>query len=273
MALVVQGQINNLFNMRLYLLVFFLIISGCNQKKKNKKQTLSIINNDTKELIYNRTIKTENLNYIIFHNLNLFSKAELQYNNSSYGFDLNFSFKKNDKILISGSLILPIFKLLIEQNKILGYQKIDRTFFEIDFKDIYKKIGIKLNYNQLESILIGNPILSIDDVNEFKIYQYNEKLLIYEKEEADIIYNLVFDIDSNRLITQEIKQLKLNRFLNVYYDGFEKIDNFYFPTSNQILINDGENQINLIIKNKSKNLEDRDSFEFNIPNNYTRTQF
>ena len=255
-ALVVQEQINNLFNMRTYLLVFFLIISGCNQKKNNKKQISNFLNTDTKDLIDNKT-----------------SKAELQYNNFRYSFDLNFGIKKNDEILISGSLILPIFKILIQQDKILAYQKIDKTFFEIDFNDVYKKIGIDLNYNQLESILIGNPVLSVNNPEIFKIYKSSEKFLIYEKEEADVSYTMIFDINSNRLINQEIKQLKLNRYLYVQYDVFEKIDNFYFPSSNQITINDGKNLINLIIENKSKNIEDRGPFEFKIPNNYTKTQF
>ena len=272
-ALVVQEQINNLFNMRTYLLVFFLIISGCNQKKNNKKQTSNFLNTDTRDLIDNKTIKNENLNYIVFNSLNLFSKAELQYNNFRYSFDLNFGIKKNDEILISGSLILPIFKILIQQDKILAYQKIDKTFFEIDFIDVYKKIGIDLNYNQLESILIGNPILSINNPENFKIYKSSEKFLIYEKEEDDVSYTMIFDINSNRLINQEIKQLKLNRYLYVQYDVFEKIDNFYFPSSNQITINDGKNLINLIIENKSKNTDDRGPFEFKIPNNYTKTQF
>ena len=272
-ALVVQEQINNLFNMRTYLLVFFLIISGCNQKKNNKKQTINFLKTDTRDLIDNKTIKNENLNYIVFNSLNLSSKAELQYNNFRYSFDLNFGIKKNDEILISGSLILPIFKILIQQDKILAYQKIDKTFFEIDFKDVYKKIGIDLNYNQLESILIGNPVLSVNNPKNFKIYKSSEKFLIYEKKEADVSYTMIFDINSNRLINQEIKQLKLNRYLYFQYDVFEKIDNFYFPSSNQITINDGKNLINLIIENKSKNTDDRGPFEFKIPNNYTKTQF
>ena len=141
---------------------------------------------------------------------------------------------KNDEILISGSLILPIFKILIQQDKILAYQKIDKTFFEIDFNDVYKKIGIDLNYNQLESILIGNPVLSVNNPENFKIYKSSEKFLIYEKEEDDVSYTMIFDINSNRLINQEIKQLKLNRYLYIQYDVFEKIDNFYLPSSNQI---------------------------------------
>ncbi|RCL68718.1 MAG: hypothetical protein DBW75_04060, partial [Cryomorphaceae bacterium] len=70
--------------MRTYLLVFFLIISGCNQKKSNKKQNSNFLNTDTRDLIDNKTIKNENLNYIVFNSLNLSSKAELQYNNFRY---------------------------------------------------------------------------------------------------------------------------------------------------------------------------------------------
>ena len=47
-----------------YLLVFFLIISGCNQKKNNKKQTPNFLNTDPRDLIDNKTIKNENLKVI-----------------------------------------------------------------------------------------------------------------------------------------------------------------------------------------------------------------
>ena len=256
--------------MRVYILILSLIISGCGLKKKNNRELPKLVDIESKKTVNNKTINTNDLNYIDFYNLILYSSADIEYNNSNYSFDLSFRFNKNNKILISGSLILSLFKILIQPEIFLGYQKIDKTYFESNFSEIYKKTGLRLNFNQIESILLGNPLINIDNSKDFKIYIQNEQYLIYNKEVDDLSYNLVFDINNTRLINQEINQQKSNRYLKIYYDDFVKFNDFYFPRSNKIIINDGKNLINLNINNRSKNIEENLSFPFKIPANYSK---
>ncbi len=269
-ALEVLVQINNLFNMRLSVFILLFLVIGCGSKK-NKIQLLQPeINSDIKKTLTDSDIKIKDLNHIDFTNLFLSGNSNLEYNNNNYGFDLNFRYKKNEKILISGSLFLPIFKVLIDQNKISGYQKFDRTFFDVNYEDIYDKLGIDLGFNEIENLLLGNPILDLSNKENFKIYQNEKNMLIYSTEKENVIYNMTFDPQSNKLMSQEITQLKLNRYLKIYYNSFQELNSFDLPRLVGIIINDGKNLIKLTISNQSRAINNKLSFPFKIPNNYKK---
>ena len=144
--------------MRLKILLLCLIIGGCGIKTKNKNKDFSDFNYSNKQRYTKKSFKADELNLFDFNTLVLSNNANLEYNNSNYSFDISIKIRKNKKILISGGFIIPLFKILIEPDKILGYQKIDKTFFSTDFGDIYDKLGFTLDFNHIQNILIGEPL-------------------------------------------------------------------------------------------------------------------
>ena len=272
-ALEVLAQINNLFIVRLSVFILLFFVLGCGSKKNKIQFPEQSFNSEIKKTPTDSNIKIKDLNYIDFINLSFSGNSNLEYNNVDYGFDLIFRFKKNEKILISGSLFLPIFKVLIDQNKISGYQKFDKTFFDVNYDEIYNKLGINLGFNEIENLLLGNPILDLNKSENFKIYQNEKNMLIYSMEKENVIYNMTFDPKSNKLLSQEITQLKLNRYLKIYYNSFQKLNGFDLPSLIGILINDGKNLIKLTISNQSREINNELSFPFKIPNNYKKINF
>ena len=256
--------------MRLSFFILLFLILGCGSKKNKIQFPQLNINSETKKTPTNSNIKIKDLNYIDFTKLFLSANSNFEYNNANYGFNLNLRFKKNEKILISGSLFLPIFKILIDQKNILGYQKIDRTFFNVKYEDIYNKLGIKLNFSEIENLILGNPILDLLNEEDFKIYQNEANMLIYSIEKDNVIYNMTFDPNSNKLLSQEITQLKLNRYLKIYYNSFQKLNSFDLPRLIGIIINDGKNLIKLTISNQYREINNEITFPFKIPNNYKK---
>ena len=103
--------------MRLSVFILLFLVLGCGSKKNKIQFPQPNINSEIKKTLTNIDINIKDLNYIDFTNLFLSANSNLEYNTANYSFDLNFRFKKNEKILISGSLFLPIFKVLIDQNK------------------------------------------------------------------------------------------------------------------------------------------------------------
>ena len=269
----VLAQINNLFIVRLSVFILLFFVLGCGSKKNKIQFPEQSFNSEIKKTPTDSNIKIKDLNYIDFINLSFSGNSNLEYNNVDYGFDLIFRFKKNEKILISGSLFLPIFKVLIDQNKISGYQKFDKTFFDVNYDEIYNKLGINLGFNEIENLLLGNPILDLNKSENFKIYQNEKNMLIYSMEKENVTYNMTFDPKSNKLLSQEITQLKLNRYLKIYYNSFQKLNGFDLPSLIGILINDGKNLIKLTISNQSREINNELSFPFKIPNNYKKINF
>ena len=272
-VLVVQAQINNLLIVRFPVFIFLLVLIGCSPKKSSIDFPNSYSDIVINKSISNDKIDYENLNFIDFPNLILSSTANLEYNNNNYGFDLNLRFSKGNKMLVSGSLILPIFKVLIESDKVLGYQKIDRTFFEATFSDIRSKLGVELNYSEIENLFLGNPILDLKSSKGFKIYKNDANMLIYNIDIDNVGYNMIFDSKSNKLLGQEITQLESKRYLRIFYNSFQKLNDFDLPCLVSIIINDGKNLIKLTISTRSKEVSNQISFPFKIPTNYRKTQF
>jgi len=272
-VLVVQAQINNLLIVRFPVFIFLLVLIGCGPKKSSIDFPNSYSDTVINQSISNDKIDYENLNYIDFPNLILSSTANLEYNNNNYGFDLNLRFSKGNKMLVSGSLILPIFKVLIESDKVLGYQKVDRTFFQASFNDISSKLGVELNYAEIENLFLGNPVLDLKTLNGFKTYKNDANMLIYNLDIDNVSYNMIFDPKSNKLLSQEITQLESKKYLKIYYNSFQKLNDFDLPCLVGILINDGKNIIKLSISTKSKEVSNQISFPFKIPSNYRKTQF
>ena len=87
-------------------------------------------------------------------------------------------------------------------------------------------------------------------------------MLIYSIEKENVIYNMTFDPQSNKLLSQEITQSKLNRYLKIYYNSFQKLNSFDLPRLVGIIINDGKNLIKLTISNQSREINNELSFSF-----------
>ena len=119
-------------------------------------------------------------------------------------------------------------------------------------------------------MLLGNPILDLSNKENFKIYQNEKNMLIYSIEKENVIYNMTFDPRSFKLLSQEINQLKSNRYLRIYYNSFQKLNNFDLPLLIGIIINDGKNLIKLTISNQSREINSELSFPFKTPNNYKK---
>lgn len=271
MALVVLEQINNLSIMRLLIPLLFIISFSCNPKK-NKFQIPEDYNYEFNNVTQKKIDDFNYSNKVDFDNLLLFGKASIDYNNINYSLDLSLRFKKSSKILLTGNLIIPVFKTLISQDKIIGYQKFDKTFFEASYSDVFNKLGIGINYFQIENLFLGLPIIDLQNKKDFKIYK-NDLNLLYTFEKDKLTFNMVFNKDLNQLISQEIIQNQLNRSLKVYYDSFKKIENYQLPLKVLFIINDGKNLIKLNITNDTFKLNNDVSFSFEIPDNYRKVKF
>ena len=259
--------------MRLKILLLCLIIGGCGIKTKNKNKDFSDFNYNNKQQYTKKSFKVDELNVFDFSTLVLSNNANLEYNNSNYSFDINIKIRKNKKILISGGFIIPLFKILIEPDQISGYQKIDKTFFRTDFGDIYDKLGFTLDFNQVQNILIGEPLNDLFSIANYNTYEIDKNLIVYEYVDDEFSVSLFFDTNLNKLIAQEIKQIELGRELSIYYKDFKETNNSMLYTISKITVNDGKNLINLYMSTNSNDTSDEILFPFEIPNNYRKIKF
>jgi len=114
--------------MRIFLLVILIIFSGCNiTKKANTSLTLKKI--PTKRIIENVEKNKSDFTYLLLR-----SQATVIENGSKSQFNISIRIKNDDKILISGSLLIPLFKGLFTKNKLMFYEKLNKSYYDGSFQ-------------------------------------------------------------------------------------------------------------------------------------------
>ena len=125
--------------MRIFLLVILIIFSGCNiTKKANTSLTLKKI--PTKRIIENVEKNKSDFTYLLLR-----SQATVIENGSKSQFNISIRIKNDDKILISGSLLIPLFKGLLTKNKLMFYEKLNKSYYDGSFQ--YVSDLLTLNFH------------------------------------------------------------------------------------------------------------------------------
>ncbi len=180
------------------------------------------------------------------------------------------SFSGNGKIrMLKDSIIwgsmnflgIPVVKFYITPEKILYYNKLDQTYYDGHFELLRQKFGLAIDFNNLQNILTGDLITSVNpDKVSLKINRDNYEL---------------------NLPGQFIKKLLLTPFYKMQ-SGI-----FYEPSQGNILLKyknyqkNGQQNIpggfeiktgvkNLKIEYKSVNLDKTLRFPFKIPVGYQK---
>ena len=222
------------------------------------------------------------------------AKAKLKINSDgnrkSYGVSLRII--KNEAIWLSSAA--GIVRALLTQDSIYYYNKLDKKYLISDYKTLEDIIGLGLNYNMVENILLSQPINGIrNSTFNAKMsktglsYIFNWDLTTdqYKKLNIDNFegihkinrYNFKLDLCSFKVFSSgntatlyEIQYLDFTKIKNQSFTSKISINETFFSQNSTNLEKEGSliNQIN--IEFKSINLNNKFKLPFKIPNNYTK---
>ena len=134
--------------MRIFLLVIVIIFSGCNiTKKANTPLTLKKI--PTKRIIENVEKNKSDFTYLLLR-----SQATVIENGSKSQFNISIRIKNDDKILISGSLLIPLFKGLFTKNKLMFYEKLNKSYYDGSFKYVSDLFNFEFSLESIQNLFI-----------------------------------------------------------------------------------------------------------------------
>ncbi|MBL6649501.1 MAG: DUF4292 domain-containing protein [Flavobacteriaceae bacterium] len=249
--------------MRNFFLVFFIVFSGCKATKKLDSNVF-IKKIPTSLLVEKTENNKTNYNYLTFR-----SQTSFIENGSKNQFNLSFRIKKNDRILISGSLLVPLFKGLLTKNEVLFYEKLNKSFYRGNYDYISEILNYDFTLESIENIILGKPI---NDLNKIRLTQKNNQtkyiLKSYDRKKK-LSYTYTIDPISFNLIQQKIIRDNGNYFL-VNYNDFKKFEDTTFPQTIQISSLSNKKSIEIIMRNKFGKINDSISFPFKIPNGYEK---
>jgi hypothetical protein len=206
----------------------------------------------------------------------LSSKSKFKYKNENQLINatLNTRIKKNEKIWFSirAGLGIEFFRGLITKDEFQLIDRVNKRVIISTPKIIEKEFKIKLDFEQIESILVGNLLYKISESD--KILREGNIYKIIQQNQSIQTQNIV------SIKTSKIEKLILfdeftNYLLTVDYDDFKPLGKLLFPVKHSytsISYTDNTSVpviTNIIFKyNKVSRTNKALKFPFKIPSKY-----
>lgn len=248
--------------MRNFFLVFLIIFSGCNiTKKANNSSTIKKI--PTKRLLENVEKNKSDFTYLLLR-----SQATVIENGSKSQFNVSIRIKKDDKILISGSLLIPLFKGLFTENKLMFYEKLNKSYYEGNFQYVSELFNFEFTLESVQNLLTGEPLTFKNSKltqalknSEYELESYDRKKKVSKSYTFNPInFNLKKQSFSNNLGAK----------LSVVYDNYKTLGEVNVPQLITILATNKDKTTRVVIKSKISRINQEVTFPFKIPSGYKK---
>jgi hypothetical protein len=185
--------------------------------------------------------------------------VNLDIDSNKQSFNVSMRAKKDSAIWMSVSLLgIEGARMLVTADSLKFIDRINNKYFVGDYNYLSQLVHIDLDFEMLQSVLIGNSV---------EFYDEDEKL----KSAKDSTFYLLTTLRKKKL-QKVINKIVINDFsfsrtFTGVYSDFQVIDSSYFPFKASFNI---EAQKNIKMKiNYSKVVKDKpQSMPFNIPSKY-----
>ncbi len=261
------------------LLLFSILLTSCKQQQKIS-HAATRCNLDYK----NAKTLTANLksNEFRFNKLNAKISIETVIDSSFNSFTSSLRMKKDSIIWMSISKLgIEGARILITRDSVSFMNRIDNKYFKGDFSYISKLLNTQLDFEMLQSLLIGNSVEFYDEDEKIKagnsnchytlgtIRKYKLRRVMEKgkelKEPAQSIYLTPETYKISRILFYEFNP---ERSFDAGFYDFIKLDSTQlFPQKMNFSVKAQKNVKISIVYTKIQ-LNEEQSFPFKIPNNY-----
>jgi hypothetical protein len=244
---------------KLFIVLIFLIIQACSTNKQiSSSAPLDVI--ETSEIIKNIR-KAE----VKFDNLRNRVKVEYNDGKSIQTVILSLRASEDENLWISASMIVPIAKIFITNERIVFYEKFQKTYINQEIDKIMRAAGIKSPVGLLQNLLFGRPLSDVNKGDWDRIENSN----YYVLQSKSGIQNTVFiNPESFQLKQQRIYLPLISSLLTIDYGNFKRIDENLVPTSVRITSMRGSDVISINLEYSQYDFPDNLTFPMDIPEGY-----
>jgi len=263
----------NILN-KLFVVVALLAFTACKSHKQlvvNKKaDTTSVKANAEAAAVANKIeqIKAHQITYTSFSGK---AKTKLDVNGNSNDVTLNVRILRNQKIWISITAFAGIeaARALITPDSIQVLNKLDGTYLKKPFSYIYKYASPQVNYNTIESLLVGNAIPELL-VDRGSIAPDNGNVVL-SGNLGDLIYKMIVDPDlkvsqTNLSNPAELQALQVNN------SSFIQADNRTVPSEINIASTVKNKNFKADLHYVKVDFDQPQDFPFSIPKRFPQVQ-
>ena len=212
-----------------------------------------------------KSIRIANNNFNSIDYIQAKAKVSFRDNNKIKSNTITMRISSDEKIWINASL--GAARILIDNDSVKYYNKIEKNYFVSDINYINEKLGFESNFKILQNLVLGILIHKFDPSS---FYQKTKNSYIYKDDSfnlnSKVIQSTVFISPFNsRVLKHSFKDQ--NNFFEVSYDDYTIVDEQILPTKIRFSNNGLES---LYIEIKSISSLEKINIPFRIPKNYKR---
>lgn len=216
-----------------YVMVLIMALTSCKAKKvivanpvvPETPAVVSEPDNTRKD-----KLKSINDGDIVFNTLAVKSKAVLSINDKSNDVNMNFRIKNNEVIWVSITAMagLEVARALITPDSVKIINRLDNVYIKKPFSYIYEFTNERINFQTLQSMLIGNTI---------KEFITDSSILDMESDEAklkSILGGLTYNLrvsSQNKVVYTNLNDQVAKQELTANYSDFIMINQQQIPHS------------------------------------------
>lgn len=266
-----------------YIFILFsgVVLSSCKQTKSVAVTAPSGKCNLDYKSAKNLTTNLKS-NEFTFNRLNAKLSAEAKIDSSSNSFSVSLRMKKDSIIWMSISKLgVEGARVLVSKDSVSFMNRMDNKYFKGDFSYISKLLNTQLDFEMLQSLLVGNSVAFYDEDEKIKpgindcqyllgtIRKYKLRRVMEKgkelKEPAQSIYLNPKTFKIARILFYEFNP---ERSFDANFSEFAQVDSVQlFPMQMKYLIK-AQKQVDIEIKYTKVQMNEEQSFPFKIPDNY-----
>ena len=244
-----------------FVIAILLFVASC-------KSTQSIVASGkaSDKLSAKQVIKQHQKNDADFKTLQGKVKIDITQNQKEQGSTFNLRIEKDKVIWLSAKLGLA--RMMITPEKVRFYNKLDNEYFDGDYKLLSDFVGVDLDFNKVQNILLGQAIYNLKE--EPYTVSVNENSYALQPKDQSALLELFYLINPSHFkmdSLQLFQQLK-KRILQVDYKSYQEVKKQILPKDIRIIAVEDSDEVAITMEFKSLTLNEDVRFPFRIPAGY-----
>ena len=194
------------------------------------------------------------------------SKISISYSNPSQEFNGVGKIRILKDSIIWGSINfmgIPMAKFMITPGRIRYYNKIDKEYYDGNFDLIRQSYGVDIDFNNLQSLLLGDLPVSVDKTYELQIEKNYYLLHSPEYKQVNEIKLTPFF----KILSEKIN-ISPAEFVQVNYTDYQKVGEENIPRNWEIKTQNTSKDMFLKLEYKTPSINKDLRFPFKIPSSY-----
>ena len=245
----------------IYSFVLIVAVLGCKSAK-----TIRATDALEKQMSVKKIVKNHKKSHSKFNTLQGKIKAELVEGDRSETHTLMLRIGHDNTIWVNA--FLNMVRVKITPDRVRFYNKLDKTYFDGDYSLINSFLGIDLQFENLQNILLGEALFDVQP-NRFKKTPHQNSYVLKPKSSNDL-FNLLYLINPTyfKIDSQQLSQTETHNLLNIQYPSYQQVDGLVLPEKMIITATKSDVQTTINLNLKSVVLGQPLRFPFKTPKGY-----